>query len=46
MSLIIQHCSKMQAKSKRHCMKTSNKWTLDVNINQLLNEAGQIIAIS
>ena len=45
MSLIIRHCSKMQAKSRRHCMKTSNKWTLDVNINQLLNEVEQSIVV-
>ena len=36
----------MQAKGRRHCMKTSNKWTPDVNINQLLNEAEQSIVIS
>ena len=45
MNLIIRYWSKMEAKRGRHCMKTSNKWALDVNNNQLLNKVGQSIVV-
>ena len=35
----------MEAKSGRHYMKTSHKWPVDVNNNQLLNEVGQSVVI-
>ena len=45
MNLIIRYWSKLEAKSGRHRMKTSNKWILDVNNNQLLNEVEQSIVV-
>ena len=36
----------MEAKSGRRYRKTSHKWPLDVDNNELLNEVGQSIVVS